>query len=657
MTDRFLRLLTALLLAAWLALPAQATLCPADVDGDGEVSGADISMILLSFGPCGSPCPEDLDQDGFITSADLAMVFMQWGDCPRDLVTGVIRDRLTNAPLAGVTVFFYGSAYGSVTTDALGQYLIRNTDLVQFGGPVSGTLYIGKPGYLEAPLIAVTDLAQQPTLPVLADATLLPSGPLVQGRVTDATTGAGLAGAQVTYNRSPMSTWNGGATTMVAMTDANGDYAIDASAFNESGLASGFTVNLQVNATGHVGTTQSASFTAPITRNFALAPAAAPVIVGTVTDRLTLAPVAGATVFFYGTGWGSTTTDAAGQYAFSVPDLHASNGAITGSLYIGKQGYYEAPIVNVPDLSTQPSLPIACNASLLPGSPVVLGRVTDVASGAGLAGAQISFNRSPMSTWNGGATTMVVVADAHGDYAIDASCFNESGLTSGFTVNLRVNATGYLGAADAATFTATPWVRNFAMRSSAGPLMTGTVIDRATLDPIQGATVFFYGSGFGSVTTDASGSYTFTLADLNLFGGSIWGTLYIGKDSYFEALPISVTDLAQQPSLPVVADAMLTPGGSIVTGTVTSASTGNPIQGATILFSRNPPSTFLGGATTLSVTTDALGQYKIDASAFNESGLTGGFNIQLQANAPGFLGASSSASFSAWPIVRNFNLQ
>ena len=657
MSQRCLRMLLALLLSVVATLPARANLCPADVDGDGEVSGADIALLLLSFGACGSPCPGDLDGDGFVTSADLAMTFMQWGACPRDLVQGVIRDRVTNAPIAGVTVFFYGSAYGSVTTDALGQYLIRNDDLVQFGGPVSGTLFIGKPGFFEAPTTFLSDLAQQPALPVQADATLLAAAPPVQGRVTDASTGAGVLGAVVTFSRSPMASWNGGATTLSVVTDANGDYAIDASFFNESGLTIGFAISMQVAAPGYIGASWGTSFSSPITRDFALNAAGATVIKGTIVDRTTLAPITGATVLFYGSGYGTTTTDALGQYAFTAGDLSPSGGAIYGNLFIGKQGYFEAPIVPVADLSTQPALPVVLDASLLAGSPVVVGRVTDAALGSGIAGVPVMVGRSPMSSWNGGSTTIVVTTDTNGDYVVDASFFNESGLVDGFFTSLNVNAPGYLGTSASSSFTTTPWVRNFALLSSAGPLMGGKVIDRVTLAPISGATVFFYGSGFGSVTTDATGSYTFSLADLTLFGGPISGALHIGKAGYFEALPVQTGDLALQPTLPFVADVSLPPGGPAVTGTVLSASTGNPIAGASVQFSRSPASTFLGGSTTLSVTTDANGQYSIDSSTFNEAGLTGGFFISIQVNAPGFLGAGWSGSFGTWPIVRDFNLQ
>ena len=56
------------------------------------------------------------------------------------------------------------------------------------------------------------------------------------------------------------------------------------------------------------------------------------------------------------------------------------------------------------------------------------------------------------------------------------------------------------------------------------------------------------------------------------------------------------------------------------------------------------------------MTTDANGDYVIDSSAFNESGLTSGFSIHMQANGPGYLGASWGGPFTLWPMLRNFTL-
>ncbi|MEC8818733.1 MAG: hypothetical protein VXX30_06570, partial [Planctomycetota bacterium] len=49
-----------------------------DLNGDGVVNGADISLLLVSWGACDGACPEDLDDDGFVTGADLTLLLVNW---------------------------------------------------------------------------------------------------------------------------------------------------------------------------------------------------------------------------------------------------------------------------------------------------------------------------------------------------------------------------------------------------------------------------------------------------------------------------------------------------------------------------------------------------------------------------------------------------
>jgi hypothetical protein len=51
--------------------------CPADLNGDGEVSAADLSLVLLSWGTSAA----DVDGDGDTTAADLSLVLEAWGTC------------------------------------------------------------------------------------------------------------------------------------------------------------------------------------------------------------------------------------------------------------------------------------------------------------------------------------------------------------------------------------------------------------------------------------------------------------------------------------------------------------------------------------------------------------------------------------------------
>lgn len=59
--------------------PVQA--CAEDLDGDGEVGGGDVSLLLLSFGSC-TGCVEDFDGDGEVGAADLSLLLLSFGACP-----------------------------------------------------------------------------------------------------------------------------------------------------------------------------------------------------------------------------------------------------------------------------------------------------------------------------------------------------------------------------------------------------------------------------------------------------------------------------------------------------------------------------------------------------------------------------------------------
>ncbi|MBX3354683.1 MAG: hypothetical protein KF724_03175 [Phycisphaeraceae bacterium] len=57
--------------------------CAADLTGDGQVSGADIAIMLGAWGACSPPCPADINKDGSVNGADLAILLGAWGPCPQ----------------------------------------------------------------------------------------------------------------------------------------------------------------------------------------------------------------------------------------------------------------------------------------------------------------------------------------------------------------------------------------------------------------------------------------------------------------------------------------------------------------------------------------------------------------------------------------------
>jgi len=57
--------------------------CPADLNHDGVVNGADIAVLLGAWGPCSSSnCPADLNHSGTVDGGDLAILLGAWGPCP-----------------------------------------------------------------------------------------------------------------------------------------------------------------------------------------------------------------------------------------------------------------------------------------------------------------------------------------------------------------------------------------------------------------------------------------------------------------------------------------------------------------------------------------------------------------------------------------------
>ncbi len=57
------------------------TICLGDFDGDHDIGSADISMMLLNFGPVSPGDPTDLDNTGVVDSADVSRLLLDWGNC------------------------------------------------------------------------------------------------------------------------------------------------------------------------------------------------------------------------------------------------------------------------------------------------------------------------------------------------------------------------------------------------------------------------------------------------------------------------------------------------------------------------------------------------------------------------------------------------
>jgi len=58
------------------------SICPADLDGDGQVGFGDLTPILADWDTDGGGSGSDLDGDGVVGLGDLLAVLTAWGTCP-----------------------------------------------------------------------------------------------------------------------------------------------------------------------------------------------------------------------------------------------------------------------------------------------------------------------------------------------------------------------------------------------------------------------------------------------------------------------------------------------------------------------------------------------------------------------------------------------
>jgi hypothetical protein len=411
---------------------------------------------------------------------------------------------------------------------------------------------------------------------------LTPTPGTVTGTVS-ASGGAAISGATVTDS--------GGAT---ATTDLNGNYTLN-------GLPPGshtLTAAASTYSSQTTTVTVSAGQTTPGV-NFALVPA--PVtgaVSGTVTNASGGTPIASATVT--DSGGASTTTDANGIYTLSglptgTRSLTATAGGFTPqTLSATVTGGQTTPNVNFTLTST---------------TGAVTGTVTNIAGGTAIAGATV--------TDSGGAST---TSNASGTYTL-------SGLVPG-SHSLTASATGFTTSQpQAATVTAgqTTLGVNFSLAVAPGTV-TGTVTSASGAAVIAGATVS--DPGGASAVTNGSGVYTIS----GLVPGSHSLT---ASAASFNPVTSSATVTAGQTTQNF--NFSLTPTPGSVTGTVTNASGGATLAGATVTDS--------GGT---SATTNGSGVYTL-------SGLTPGSHT-LTASATGFTTSQpQAATVTAAQTTANIN--
>ncbi len=461
-------------------------------------------------------------------------------------ISGQVTDAGTAAPISGATVSYTaGGVTRSATTDANGNYSLSDVP-----APGTYTLTASASGYT----------SQTATVPVnrggVATANfamrLLPGS--ITGQVTDAMTAAPVSGATVSYLS--------GGVTVTATADSHGNYTL-------SNVPPGSYV-VTVAATGYSSQSQTLTVTSNVATvgNFALAPQPGS-IAGQVTDSSSGRGISGATVTFtVGSVTTSATTDGNGNYLFS----NVTEGSY--SLTASAPGY----------VSQTASVAVAAGAAvthnfalpLIPGT--IIGTVTDAATGAGIAGATVSYTLT--------GTTTTATSDGNGNYTL-------TNVPPG-TYTLTASAAGYSSQSQAVTVaTNATTTQNFSLVVLPGAI-TGAVKDSQTGAGIGGAIVSYIAGGITtSVLADPGGHYTLANVPPGTYTVTATATGY-GSQSQVATVTTNAT---------TAQDFSLVPQDGSITGRVTDATTSAPIPGATL--------SLVVGGTPISATADASGNYTL----------------------------------------------
>ena len=359
---------------------------------------------------------------------------------------------------------------------------------------------------------------------------LQPQPGWIAGTVTDASSGAPIAGATIVVIP-------GGAN---ATTAADGTYNISLGPGTYTATASRPLYGSQ-----SLGATVVSAATTSV--DFQLTPGAG-WLVGTVTNAATGAPISGATLTLVPGGL-TTTTAPDGTYNLSVaPGTYTA--VASKSLYTSssQSATVVSGVTTILDFQLQP----------VPGW--IAGTVTDATTGLPIPGATITVSPGGfiMATAADGTYNVTVAPDT---YAVTASKPLYVAQTQGATVTSNATTT-----ADFPLGPVPGWI-------------AGTVTNAATGAPIAGATIAVNPGGISTVTA-VDGTYNVTVAS---------GT-YTATAS--KALFLSQSQAATVASAATsIANLQLTPMPGWIAGLVTDSGTGAPVAGASVTIAPGGAST------------------------------------------------------------------
>ena len=522
-------------------------------------------------------------------------------------IDGYITDFNLGTPLASaiVTVFNQSAVVASGVSDTNGFYLIGGLP------PGSYIVTVQAPDYQASSQAAVV----QSGMTTLSSFGLLSDPGSIQGVVQSGSSPIVSAFVSV-------SVLQGNTVISSTLTDGNGDYLI-------TGLQPGNYV-IKAGAAGYQLGVQGVSVVADqtVTANFSLSPDPG-TISGTVTDAITLNPIAGASVqILQGTTLlSSGLTDSNGNFIF--PSFAPGSYTIT----VSAAGYQTFSISTqvVSDRTTTTAIALQDNPGTLSGT------VIDSSSMQPISGVIIDLLQ-------GLALVATTQTDANGQYIL-------SQLPPG-SYTLRATAPNYQVSSQGAIISAGgTLVENVSLNILPSSL-TGTVVDANTSQVIAGATINLLQGNIlvTNALTDANGNFNLN----GLSSGSY--SIQVSSPNYQTSLVGETLSVNQTIHVQI----FLEPNPGSIQGTVTD-SLSQPVTGASVTVNILQGNILVAQALTdmngfYSIPNLAEGSYAITASAPNFQTATQGViirsgqvtvaNFTLSANPGSLSGVISDANTS-----------
>ena len=505
-------------------------------------------------------------------------------------LSGLVIDADTGQAISGANVSVVGTQH-EVAADGSGVWEITDIYVdLDSGTSIGVTLEVSVPEYetLEQNVTVTRGVK------VYSQLELQGVTGTITGQVTDSSTGAVVTGARVQVQ----------GTALYETTGSDGAFEIEDVPVAEGGE----TMTVDVTASGYLSRSGDGSLErgGTVSIDLELTPNTG-TIAGIVTDYYSGEALEAATVRVQGT---AIDADTASNGSYSVADILVdSTGTREVTIEVVLANYQTTTeVVEIAGGST-----VSSDIKLKPLTGVVAGFVTDSTTGEALSGATVQLLQGSVDP-----------EDTDGDGA-----FSIAGLSTSLFAGTSVEATmnGYFSkdVAIPATFGGSQLTvsLNIPMTPNTAKI-EGTVTDKTSGQPIEGALVLVVGTG-KSVDTDENGAYE--IADISISSedgeDKDLQVSKVGYKTYTTSVAITLN-----PGETVAKDVELDPSTGSVAGTITNSVQGTAISGITVVVK----------GTTYSDDTGEDGTYSITGISV-EVGTTR--DIEIMASGSGYVAGES----------------